>query len=154
MDNSMFGWAFMGVFALFAVVIGIALYVIFALGLMNLAKKQGIENEWLAFIPIAQLYILGLIIKELKIFSFEVPSPELVLPIAALAAIVLGAVPVIGFVLSIGNAVLTVASLYTLYLIYIPGSAVLYTVLGFFLPFLTPFFIYSIRNNEPVKPMM
>lgn len=151
MDESMFAaFAFMGAFAFMAVLIAIALYVIFAIGLMNIANRKGIENAWLAFIPIAQLYILGLIIKELKIFSFEVPSPELVLPIAGVATIVLGAIPFIGFILSIANIILNVAALYTLYLMYIPAKAMIYTILGIIFPILTPFFVFSIRNEEPV----
>lgn len=152
MDESMFAaFAFMGAFAFIGLIMAIALYVVFSIGLMNIAKGKGIDNEWLAFIPIAQLYILGLIIKELNIFSVEVPSPELVLPIAGIATIVLGGIPFIGGILSIGNIILNIAALYALYLMYVPAKAMLYTILGFFLPILTPFFVFSIRNEKPVS---
>ena len=39
-------------------VVGIAAYVYFALALMAIAKKTKTDNAWLAWIPIANLYLL------------------------------------------------------------------------------------------------
>ena len=44
---------------LFIIYIGIYLYLGFAL--MEMAKKRGVENGWLAFIPIANIYIMCMI---------------------------------------------------------------------------------------------
>ncbi|QDI91867.1 hypothetical protein EPH95_12330 [Salicibibacter halophilus] len=50
------------VFLLFAFAAGIAVYLLFAFGVFRLAKRGGIENAWLAFIPIAQYYTLSMVV--------------------------------------------------------------------------------------------
>ena len=62
-------------------IIGIGLYVLFVIGLYGLARTEETGNEWFAFIPILQLYIIGKILKEIKIGGYIVPSLELVLPL-------------------------------------------------------------------------
>ena len=51
---AMFGFA-MGI----AFVAGVAQYIMNALAYLFLAKKVGVKNGWLGFIPIADLYLLG-----------------------------------------------------------------------------------------------
>jgi hypothetical protein len=41
-------------------------YILFAKGLAQLARREGIANPYLAFIPIAQLYIVGEILSDHK----------------------------------------------------------------------------------------
>lgn len=152
MYNHNFGafWGFMGAFAFFAFLIGIIFYIAFAIGLMTMAQRRGLENVFLAFIPIAQLYLLGQIIRELKLFSYVIPSPEIVLPAASLAAIFLGWFPLIGWLIPLANFVLILGAYYTLYMIYAPENAMIYTILS---PFIGPFLIFAIRNNEPAKTL-
>jgi len=147
-DNAFGLLAFFGAFAFVFFIIGLIFYIAFAMGLMTLAKRRGIENAFLAFIPVANLYILGLLIKELKIFSFDVPSPELVLPGASLAGMFLGAIPLIGWIIPLANLVLFFGAMYALFNIYVPQSAMLYTILS---PFVGPFLVFMIRNNDPVN---
>ncbi|AXF56280.1 hypothetical protein [Salicibibacter kimchii] len=49
-------------FLLFVFAVGIPIYLLFAFGLFRLAKRNDIENAWLAFIPIAQYYTLGMVV--------------------------------------------------------------------------------------------
>ncbi len=44
---------------LIALVIGLAVYLYVAFALMTLAKKMKIERPWLAFIPVANLYLMS-----------------------------------------------------------------------------------------------
>lgn len=59
------GAGFGGALAMFgftmsiAFVMGLARYIMNALGILFMAKKVGIRNGWLGFIPIADLYLLG-----------------------------------------------------------------------------------------------
>lgn len=46
-------------FAFFSFVIGIAAYVYVALAYMRIAQKLNIKNPWLAWIPIANLYLMA-----------------------------------------------------------------------------------------------
>jgi len=132
------------------VLVSIALYVLFAFGLFKMAEKEKIEFSWLAFVPIAQLYILGKLIMELKLFKFVIPKHELVLPIAPLVYMILGKVPLIGFLLWIATAVLEIAALYYLYKRYKGDSAVIMTVLSVVLFFMGPIYVFNLRDATPL----
>jgi len=138
------------IFTVIGVVLGIAAYILTALGLYAIAKNRGMENPWLAWIPIAQFYIIGAIVKELKFGeSFTIPKMELVLPLGALGMAILGWIPVLGWLLGIAFAVVAVYSLYILYQKYVPQQAVLYTILSCIGLF--PIFIFVIRKKDPVE---
>ena len=51
--------AFFGVIYLALAVLAIASYVLQSVGLYSIAKRRGINNPWLAWIPIGNLWILG-----------------------------------------------------------------------------------------------
>jgi uncharacterized membrane protein YhaH (DUF805 family) len=53
-----FNWAALGALALVYVIFGLAVYIYTALALMAIAKKTNTNNGWLAFIPIANIYLL------------------------------------------------------------------------------------------------
>ena len=135
-------------FTLLWVVLAIAAYVLMALGLYTIAKNRGMENPWLAWIPIAQFYIIGVIVRELKFgTAFTIPRMELVLPLGCLASAILGGIPVLGWLIGVAYAVVWVYSLYILYQKYVPEQALLYTILFF----LSPIFIFVIRKKDPVE---
>ena len=54
----------LGVLLLIGVVVS---YILFSIGLANLARREGIKKAHLAFIPIAQLYIIGEILADNKL---------------------------------------------------------------------------------------
>lgn len=131
-------------------VLGIILYVLASIGLYKLAFNQKIENPWLAWIPVANMYILGKLIKNLKIDTFEIPSIELVLPLGLFAVMIFGHIPLIGWLISIAYTVLCILSLYKLYKMYRPEQAVLWIVLSIVLPFMGPIFIFIMRKDSQV----
>ncbi|MEN1760274.1 hypothetical protein [Anoxynatronum sibiricum] len=142
--------ALFGTFFLFFFLIAIASYVLAALGLYTMAQKRNIENPWVAWIPVAQLYILGKVIRTLNIGGYEVPQVELVLPGIAIASAVLGMIPLIGTVISIAAAVVSLFALHKLYKLHRPDQAVLYLLLSIIIPFMGPVFIFLMRNDAPV----
>lgn len=139
-------------------VVGIILYVLLAIGLYGLAKTEGIGNEWFAFIPILQLYIIGKILKEIKISTYTVPSLELVLPLAPIAVYIANAIfnliPVIGgilnFIFNIGYLAFSIIVLFNFYKRYKGEQATLMTVLSVVLPFMGPIYIFDLRNSKPL----
>ena len=142
--------AILGIFFFIFIFGGIALYVIFVLAFYRIAVNAGIQNPWLSFIPIIQLYILAKIIKSLQISGYEIPNLEFVLPGATIIVLVLGNVPVIGSLLSVANYILVLFALNKLYRIYNPNQAVLYTVLSIFaLP--VPFIFLSIKDLKAIE---
>ncbi|BDF59235.1 hypothetical protein CE91St36_20520 [Christensenellaceae bacterium] len=43
----------------FWIILAAVFYVFFALGLYTMAKRRGLENPWLAWIPVVYLYVIG-----------------------------------------------------------------------------------------------
>ena len=138
-----------GIVVFFFSIIGIAMYVLFSLGLMKLAENKGIENPWLAWIPIANMYILGLIVKEVDVFGQKITKLELVLPISCAIGL-FAAIPVIGQLLVLAYGIFMIFVLLKLFKMYRPEQAVLYTVLSVILG-LFSIFIFIIRNDSPVN---
>jgi hypothetical protein len=147
-------WSIWGSFAIFFVfiffIVAVVLYVLVSMGLYKMALNQRLENPWLAWIPIADMYILGKLIKNLRIQTYEIPHIELVLPLGALVVAVLGNIPLIGWLINLAYIVLSLFALFKLYKMYKPEQAVLYLVLSIVLPFMGPIFIFMLRNNTPV----
>ena len=140
-------FALMAGFVFVAFLISIVFYIFLSLGLHKLAVNRKLENPWLAWIPIANLYILGhLAGGSIVLFEKKVEKLELVLPVAFIGVAVLSAIPVIGQLLCLAFGVFTFCVLYQLYKIYKPESAMLYTILSIFI---APFMIFAIRNNHP-----
>lgn len=147
-----------GFISLLFFLISIALYVLMAVGLYNLAKTENTGNEWFAFVPILQLYIIGKILKEVKISTYTVPSLELVLPLAPVAlyvaAAILRIVPILGslvvFILNIAFIVFYAIVIYNFYKRYKGEQATVMTILSVILPFMLPIFIFSLRNAKPL----
>lgn len=147
-----------GIASILFFIIGIGLYLLLAFGLYGLAKTEETGNEWFAFVPILQLYIIGKILKEVKISTYTVPSLELVLPIAPVAvtivANILDVIPVLGPLLSlILNIALTIFSIIVLYNFfkrYKGEQAMVMTVLSVILFFMGPIYIYNLRNSRPL----
>jgi len=139
-----------GLFLLIFALIGIVFYVIFAFAFYKMALNAGLENPWLAWIPVAQWYILAKLIKSLKISEYEIPNLEFVLPGATLIVMAFNRIPVIGGLLSLANYILLLFSLNKLYKIYKPDLAVLYTVLSVF-AFPVPFIFLSLKDLKPIE---
>ena len=85
--------------AIFGIIAGIALYIFFAFSLYSLAKSRNVDMPWLAWIPIAQMYIIGKLVKSIRISNVEIPSLEIVSPVAMLAYILLNSIPVLELVI-------------------------------------------------------
>lgn len=141
--------AVLGTLIFIFAIIGIALYVLYSYSLYKMAVKQGIENPWVAFIPIVQNYTLGRLIKNLKVFDFEIPRIEIVLPAASLIVLMFNNVDFIGGLLSLANFILMLFVLNKLYNMYKPENATLYTILSIFaLP--VPFILFSLKDHNQI----
>ncbi len=134
-DFGLMAFLFASIMGLVGLVIGIILYVVHAYALMVLAKRRGIENPWLAFIPVANYYILGKLVGEIRLFSFVIPQAELVLPAGIIASFALVWLPLVGQLLPFAFMAIHLGALYRLYQMYKPGSEVLYTILSGLLAF-------------------
>jgi uncharacterized membrane protein YqjE len=147
-----------GVVTLIFAIIGIALYVLLAIGLYGLAKTENTGNEWFAFIPILQLYIIGKILGQVNIGGYTVPMLEIVFPLAPIAVSIvggiLGIIPVLGglvqLLLNIALFVLSVVVIFNFYKRYRGEQAMLMTVLSIILPFMGPIYIFKLKDARPL----
>lgn len=134
---------------LFAIIIGgIILYVLSAIGLFNMAKRENISYAWLAWIPGVQYFLVGDLIGN-KVWGFGYAN--WILAVAPFIIGILGNYSSMFWVSSILGIVFYVYqcfALFGLYKIYKPESATLFLVLGIIFIFLNPIFIFVIRNNE------
>jgi hypothetical protein len=131
-------------------VLGIVAYLVVSYSIYTMAKNRGIPNPWLAFVPIANLYIMAQLIQTLNIFGFEIPMFTMVFPLSAVVVGILGQVKVIGPLISLAYFIVSIAALNKLYRMYAPASATLYTILSLFgIPAI--FILFMIRNNTPVE---
>lgn len=129
-------------------VIAVVFYVLKSLGLYNLAIKRGLENPWLAWIPIADLYLLGLLVGEMDLFGYHLDNLGLWVPVIFVGGMILAKIPFLGKLFWLALLVFSIMFMYKLFELYAPDQAILYTVLSVFL---FPVFIFIIRNNEPVN---
>jgi hypothetical protein len=158
MDNLEMLFLLGGVASLLFFIIGIALYVLFAIGLYGLSKTEGTGNEWFSFIPILQLYIVGKILKEVKISTYTIPQLELVLPLAPIAVLIAGSIfgiiPLIGglleLVLNLALGIFSIIVMFNFYKRYKGDSATLMTVLSVILFFMGPIYVFNLRNARPL----
>ena len=88
-DSSGASAAVAGVAILIFAVIGIALYVYFALAIQTIAKKTNTENDWWAWIPIIQAVLLLNIAKKPVwwIILFFIPLVNIVIIVITMMAV-------------------------------------------------------------------
>lgn len=130
-------------------IIFLAFYVLKSIGLMTMAANKGIENAWLAWIPVADLYIAGSILGEMDIFGNHLDNLGLWLPVVMFGGAILAMIPFIGMIFSLAIMLFFLLFAYNLFNLYTPEQATLYTILSIF--GLWPIFIFIIRNNQPVS---
>ncbi|MGE5630723.1 MAG: hypothetical protein ACM3TR_06440 [Caulobacteraceae bacterium] len=147
-----------GFISILFLIIAIGLYLLAAVGLYGLSKTENTGNEWFAFIPILQLYIVGKILREIKIGTYTVPMPELVLPLlpiaVGIAGKIAGIIPFLGnplqLLLNLALSVFFIIVLFNFFKRYMGEQAVLMTVLSVILFFMGPVYIFKLRNAKPL----
>lgn len=142
-------------------IVGLGFYILKGYGLYKMAQRRGIENPWLAFIPVAQEYIIGALLGDTEIKGVRF-NAALVLPIGAvvipIAASILSLIPGLGgllqFALYVVWLIVYTIVLFRIFNIYKPESATLYTVLSvIFSGIAMPIIFFSLRNTDPVNPV-
>jgi hypothetical protein len=148
----------------------ITLYLMHAVGLMKMAKNQGIKNSYLAFVPITEHYLIGKIInEEFNIGKLKVKHAHIKLPVVEcilifldfttffvglvildhnLSSIITSEIGIIVIFLNLLLHLFTVASHYKLYSMYSDKHAFTHVVISYFIPFYVPFHIFSLRNKK------
>lgn len=122
-------------------IIGIALYLLQSYGLYISAQKKGLENDVLAWIPIARSYIFAQLAEPVSLGQMEIPYIAWILPIGA----ILSYLPVIGGLIAIAYAICYFATLYKFYKDR-TDNYMTYFILSF-LGVTIPIFIFMLRDK-------
>ncbi len=138
-----------GIAAILFLLIGVVFYVLKSIGLQTLASKRGIDKPWLGWIPIADLYIMGLLLGEMDIFDYHLDNLGLWCPVIFVGGGIASLIPGIGGIFSIALLIFSVLFIYKLFERY-TSQAVLYTILSVLLG-LFAVFIFVIRNNDLIQ---
>ncbi|NMA31066.1 MAG: hypothetical protein GX941_04580 [Candidatus Methanofastidiosa archaeon] len=152
MDGYGYGWlAFFGAFLGIVLLYGLIAYIVGAMALKRMADKLSIENSWFAFIPIANAYLLGKVAGDkLDLFGYQIENLAFILLGGSAISFVISQVPVIGFLFGIAFAVVAYATLYKVYMMFVPNSAMLYLILSIVLAIIAPFLMYAASTKDPI----
>lgn len=146
-DNSILaGFLALGMIFIFIAIIVVVLYVLLALGLSTLAKNNGYEDKAiLAWIPFANLYLLGLMSGDARIFnSFDLKAD--VVGILLAVGPLVTAIPIIGFIVSIAIFIIAIYAYYNLFSKIDQSNATLMTILSMLIGFVGPIYIFLKRD--------
>ncbi|GAK07252.1 hypothetical protein [Geomicrobium sp. JCM 19038] len=149
--------AFMGIFIVFMFLFAIVMYFFMAFGLYRMAENQNIELSWLAFIPIAQYYLLGVLVQSRLTGGMREGIPWILASLLAanfFLGIIAGVMPLIGFLalpISLASVGFTIYASFHLYKKYSEQYVVLFVFTIVTLGMLAPIFVFFIRNNMPLE---
>ena len=121
----------------------VALYLIKSIGLYVMAKKEGHDFAWLAFVPFGCLFAYGFITGKTKIYGIEIDHPELLLPTLLIAS----CMPYVGCIGTILFILAYFGMLYRVYQTRTPNFATVLLILTVVIPILSPIILFSIRNK-------
>lgn len=113
-----------------AMLIRVAAYVITATSLYSIANRCGVNNAWMAFIPILQFYIIGSICEEYIFMGYRIKS----LPWVLCGLIFLGNLGG-GFILgavALAAKIFSLLILHKFFYLFKPSAAMIYTALCIF----------------------
>lgn len=151
-------------FALAVLLVAVVGYIFQSIGLYTIAKRRGIANPWLAWLPwVGYYWIAGSVADQYQyVVNGAVKNKRMILLVLSLASIALymfAGADEAGAVLSLLQSAVSIAtlvfwnwSLYELYTSCKPRNNVLFLVLGIIFGFLVPYFIFACRNKEEGMP--
>ncbi|HPQ48203.1 MAG TPA: hypothetical protein PLP30_12600 [Clostridia bacterium] len=130
------------------VIFSVALYILFAYSLYEIVRKQEMPNPWLAWIPIVNMYCVGKLVGNIKVFNLSLTNMEIILPLAFALFVGLKYIPLVGFILSAIGLLVLVLAFHVLYEKFDPDNAFLLTIITAILPVLAaPVILFIYRNK-------
>jgi hypothetical protein len=153
------------VFAGLAILLlAVVVYVFQSIGLYTIAKRRGIQNPWLAWLPIGSEWIAGSIADQYRyvVKGEEMNRRMILLVTSAVGMAVSWLISGVGMENELLDLVVTGLDVFTfvvwqicLYELYTscnPKNNVLFLVLGIIFPFMPAFFIFANRKKELGMP--
>lgn len=155
--------------SLVALAVGGAIYLLQAFGLYRMAQNLGLPSPWMAFVPIASSYLLGLV-AERDSEGRRTLKYSLILLITQIATAVFSGGYFLALLafrlsgnwgifvmfyliygsLSIASSVFYYIALYRVYKLYDPDNAPIFIILSIFFSISVPILLFILRNRQPV----
>lgn len=138
------------IFLIFA--IGIAFYIVNSLALQKMATKLNIDNPWMAWIPLANIFLLGKVAGDrVVVFGKEISNLGVVLLVTSLVYSFTAAIPLVGIIILIAYFILFYSTYFKIYKIFNESSATLFLVLSIipFTAIIQPFLMLACSKKEP-----
>ena len=142
----------------------VVVYVFQSIGLYTIAKRRGIQNPWLAWLPVGNYWIAGSIADQYRyvVKGEEMNRRTILLVTSAVGMAVSWLISGVGMENELLDLVVTGLDVFTfviwqicLYELYTscnPKNNVLFLVLGIIFPFMPAFFIFANRKKELGMP--
>lgn len=161
------------VVALIVLILGVLTYVFSSVGLYTIAKRRGIRHAWMAWIPVANKWILGSVSDQYQyVTGGKVRYNRIILVALAVLSCVMSGVStesvwaavegvaalgtlsagLVTGLISIAGVVFHFMALYDLYRSCNPGSSTVFLVLSIIFRITEPFFVFSCRNKDLGMP--
>jgi len=152
--------AVLGAFLLLVIVVAAAaavtVYVLQALALQTMAKRRGMDNTWLAWVPVGSSWLLGAMADDINARQGKKTSYGIVLLVTTAACMGAGVslflIPFLGLfsgLFSIAVMVVYYIALYEIYRDYAPKNAVPYLVLSILLG-IQWLLLFLLREKRPL----
>ena len=157
--------------------VSLAIYVFTALSLYTIAQRRGLHCPWLAWIPVANLWLMGSLSDQYRYLTLgQVKHKRVVLLVLEVVTLALTgglvgtvfwcvasdawAPAIITMVImallaggvALARTILGFMALYDIYASCDPQNATVYLVLSIFFKFLRPIFLFVIRDGDRGMP--
>ena len=134
-----------------------AVYVLQALSLYTIAKRRGLQNVWLAWVPVGSSWLLGAVADDVNARRGKKTCYSILLLVASAVCMGSGVsvflLPFLGLfsgLFSIAAMVVCYIALYDVFQDYAPGNAVLYLVLSILLG-IRWLLLFLLRKKQPIS---
>jgi len=142
----------LGIIFIIAVIIA---YILISIGLYAIAQKRSIQYPWMAWIPIARAYLIGLLLKnELAVTAkLRIPYFQFILPACNILAW-LGSGSFLGTIFSIISFILLILAFISLFRQYQEPNAIAYGLLAGIpvIEIIGCFMIYQLGQKQAPDP--
>lgn len=134
--------------------VAIVCYFLSCLAIMKMADNAGIEEKWLAWIPVGNFYIIGKLINKIEFGDKTFEQAELILPAIFVISLILRR---IGFIGSLANFMMWLVTLYSFYMLYkryAPDKVTKYMIISVFVPVIgSSVILHKIKAYEPQESL-
>lgn len=147
-------------------------YLFFAIGLQKISEFRGHDKPWLAFIPIANYYLLGFVADDINSYENKRSNYQIILLVLAIISSIFKSIKnilkrnnfntdnpeylyfEIKIIVAIVSAIMLgfcFMVLYKIYSDYSPDKAIVMLVCSIIFYFIVPFVLFAIRRNSSVS---